>query len=113
MKGARGSLADHGIAVAGTPTSLAAIDLELDPYDPERVQGHNLDLVTIQRMLSRLAVLPLAERLKVPGLHPRRASAIVAGIVILIEAMRAFDLAGIEVSEHDILYGAALDAART
>jgi exopolyphosphatase/guanosine-5'-triphosphate,3'-diphosphate pyrophosphatase len=105
--------AREGIAVAGTPTSLAAIDLELDPYDPERVHGHRLSLGSIQRMLSQLASMPLDERLGVTGLQPGRAPTIVAGIVILVEVMRAFGLDEVEVSEHDILWGAALDAALT
>jgi exopolyphosphatase/guanosine-5'-triphosphate,3'-diphosphate pyrophosphatase len=105
------ALAKEGIAVAGTPTSLAAIDLELDPYDPERTDGHRLSLQRVQRLLSRLACLPLAERLKLKGLSSGRAPTIIAGVVILIEIMRAFALDGIEVSERDILHGAALDAA--
>jgi exopolyphosphatase/guanosine-5'-triphosphate,3'-diphosphate pyrophosphatase len=100
--------AERGIAVAGTPTSLAAIDQQLDPYDPERVHGYRLSLESIQRMLSRLASVPLSERLEVTGLHPDRAPTIVAGVVILIEVMRSFGLAEIEVSEHDILHGAAI-----
>jgi exopolyphosphatase/guanosine-5'-triphosphate,3'-diphosphate pyrophosphatase len=100
-----------GIAVAGTPTSLAAIDQELDPYDPERVHGYVLSLDAIQHMYSMLSGKSLEERLNVPGLHPGRAPTIVAGVVILIQAMRAFGLQEIEVSEHDILYGAALEAA--
>jgi len=100
-----------GIAVAGTPTSLAAIDQELDPYDPEKVHGYVLTLDAIQRMYSMLSGKSLEERLKVPGLHPGRAPTIVAGVVILIQAMRAFGLQQIEVSEHDILHGAALEAA--
>ncbi len=111
LKGEAIARARDGIAVAGTPTSLAAIDLALDPYDPEAVQGHRLDLTTIQRMLSRLAAMPLGERLEVAGLHPDRAPTIVAGVVILIQAMRAFGLSEIEVSEHDILWGAALEAS--
>jgi len=103
--------AGAGIAVAGTPTSLAAIELELEPYDPARVDGHVLSLPSIQRMLSRLASVPLAERVEIPGLHPDRAPTIVAGVVILVEAMRAFGLKQIQVSEHDILYGAAIAAA--
>jgi exopolyphosphatase/guanosine-5'-triphosphate,3'-diphosphate pyrophosphatase len=103
--------AREGIAVAGTPTSLAAIDLELDPYDPEAVQGHRLSLSTIQRTCSRLSAMPLTERLEVTGLHADRAPTIVAGIVILIQVMRVFGLSEIEVSEHDILYGAALESA--
>jgi exopolyphosphatase/guanosine-5'-triphosphate,3'-diphosphate pyrophosphatase len=101
----------RAIAVAGTPTSLAAIDQELEPYDPERVHGHKLELRPIQRMLSRLSALPLAERLRIPGLHPGRAPTIVAGTVILVQVMRAFGIEEIEVSERDILHGSALSAA--
>ena len=101
--------ATAGVAVAGTPTSLASIELGLEPYDPKRVHGHRLSLPTIQRLLSRLASAPLSERAEIPGLHPDRAPNIVAGVVILVETMRAFGLEQIEVSEHDILYGTALD----
>jgi exopolyphosphatase/guanosine-5'-triphosphate,3'-diphosphate pyrophosphatase len=102
-----------GIAVAGTPTSLAAIEQELEPYDPEKVHGYVLTLDGIQRMYSMLSGKTLEERLKVTGLHPGRAPTIVAGVVILIQVMRAFGLQRIEVSEHDILHGAALEAAES
>ncbi len=101
----------EGIAVAGTPTSLAAIEMKLVPYDPARVHGHVLSLPAIQRMLSTLASVSLAERVQIAGLHPDRAPTIVAGVVILVEVMRAFALERIGVSEHDILYGAAIAAA--
>jgi len=99
-----------GIAVAGTPTSLASIELGLEPYDPAQVHERTLDLRLIQRLLSQLASAPLAKRAEIPGLHPDRAQSIVAGVVILVEAMRAFGLEEIEVSEHDILYGVAIGA---
>jgi exopolyphosphatase / guanosine-5'-triphosphate,3'-diphosphate pyrophosphatase len=107
-----GVAASQAIAVAGTPTSLAAVELELEPYDPSRVHGHVLALPQIQRMLSQLASVPLVERVEIPGLHPDRAPTIVAGVVILVEAMRAFGLERVTVSEHDILYGTAIAAAR-
>jgi exopolyphosphatase/guanosine-5'-triphosphate,3'-diphosphate pyrophosphatase len=107
-----GVTASRGIAVAGTPTSLAAVELGLEPYDPSRVHGHTLALPSIQRMLSQLASVPLAERVEIPGLHPDRAPTIVAGVVILVEVMRAFSLEEIGVSEHDILYGTAISASR-
>jgi exopolyphosphatase / guanosine-5'-triphosphate,3'-diphosphate pyrophosphatase len=106
-----GSRAVRAIAVAGTPTSLAAIDQQLEPYDPDRVHGYRLGLRAAQRMLSRLASVPLAERLRIPGLHPGRAPTIVAGTVILVQAMRAFGFEEIEVSERDILHGSALSAS--
>jgi len=96
-----------GIAVAGTPTSLAAVELKLEPYDSDRVHGHVLSLGEVQHQLSSLASLSLDERRRVQGLHPDRAPTIIAGIVILVETMRAFGLDRVEVSEHDILYGVA------
>ena len=101
---------EEGIAVAGTATSLAAIDQELDPYDPDKVHGHRLGRGTCERIVAQLAALTVAERRGVKGLHPDRAPTIVAGAVILLESMRAFDLDEIEVSEADILHGAALAA---
>ena len=99
------------IAVAGTATSCAAIAQELEPYDPARVEGYVLELGLLELLLARLADLPLAERRKVVGLHPDRAPTIVAGIAILIEALRLFGLDRAEVSERDILWGAALARA--
>lgn len=96
------------IAVAGTATSLAAIHQRLEPYDPARVHGYVLGLDDCERVLERLIPLPVAERRRVAGLHPDRAPTIVAGVVILVEVLRAFGLDRVEVSEHDILRGAAL-----
>jgi exopolyphosphatase/guanosine-5'-triphosphate,3'-diphosphate pyrophosphatase len=100
-----------GIAVAGTATSAASIDLELDPYDPERVNGYPLPLQTVEQLQQRLAAMREPQRRAVMGLNPDRAPTIVAGMIILGEAMRTFGLELVEVSEHDILYGAALLAA--
>jgi exopolyphosphatase / guanosine-5'-triphosphate,3'-diphosphate pyrophosphatase len=103
--------ADDGVAVAGTPTQFAAVDQQLEPYDPQQVDGYRLSLTSCERILAELSSLPLAERRQVTGLHPDRAPAIIAGGVILVETMRAFGLDSVEASEHDILEGAALDAA--
>ena len=103
--------ADRGIGVAGTVTSLAALDLGLVEYDADRVHGHQLSREGVERQLDRLAALPLAERREVPGLEPERAPVIVAGAAILLEVMRHLGLTEIEVSERDLLDGAALEAA--
>jgi exopolyphosphatase/guanosine-5'-triphosphate,3'-diphosphate pyrophosphatase len=102
---------EEAIGVAGTLTSLAAIDLELDPYDRATVHGHVLSLETIEREVARLAGLPLAERIEVRGLHPRRAPVIVAGGIIVREALARLGLDALRVSERDILHGIALEAA--
>jgi exopolyphosphatase/guanosine-5'-triphosphate,3'-diphosphate pyrophosphatase len=103
--------AREGVAVAGTPTSFAAIDLELEPYDRDRVDGHVLPLQRCEQILADLARRPVAERRGVRGLHPDRAPTIVAGGIILVEAIKLFELTEIRVSEHDILDGAAIEAA--
>ena len=98
----------RALGVAGTPTSLAAIAQDLEPYDSERVHGYRLTAAERDAIFERLVAMPLAQRKQVKGLHPDRAIAILPGIVILTEIMRLFDLDAIEVSEHDILRGAAL-----
>jgi exopolyphosphatase/guanosine-5'-triphosphate,3'-diphosphate pyrophosphatase len=99
---------DRALGVAGTPTSLAAIAQELDPYDPPRVQGYELTAGQRDALFADLAAMTLEQRKRVIGLHPDRAVAILPGIVILKEVMDLFNLDAIEVSEHDILRGAAL-----
>jgi exopolyphosphatase/guanosine-5'-triphosphate,3'-diphosphate pyrophosphatase len=101
----------QAIGVAGTVTALAALDLGLVEYDPQRVQGHRLSRTGVDAQLRRLAALPPDERRRVPGLEPERASVIVAGAAILREILDAYGLNEIEASERDILDGAALAAA--
>jgi exopolyphosphatase/guanosine-5'-triphosphate,3'-diphosphate pyrophosphatase len=101
----------RAIGVAGTVTTLAALDLGLDAYDRERVDGHRLSLEGARAQLDRLAALPLEQRREVPALEPERAPVIVAGAVILTETLAHFGLDAIEVSERDILDGIALAAA--
>jgi exopolyphosphatase/guanosine-5'-triphosphate,3'-diphosphate pyrophosphatase len=101
----------RGIAVAGTATSAASIDQELDPYDPARVHGYVLQLGTVELLLARLADMTEQQRRLLVGLNPDRAPTIVAGMILLGEALRAFELEQVDVSEHDILYGGALRLA--
>jgi exopolyphosphatase / guanosine-5'-triphosphate,3'-diphosphate pyrophosphatase len=96
---------EQGIAVAGTATSLAAID------GAEELHGYRMSLATCERILAMLAAMPLEERRRVKGLHPDRAPTIVAGAVILTESIRSVGLDEVEVSVADILHGAALVAA--
>ncbi len=99
----------HAIGVAGSATSLGAIAQRLDPYDPAKVHGYVLSGDERDRILDHLASLPLEQRREVPGLDPARAPTIVAGVIILTEVMSLFGLEEIEISEHDILRGAALE----
>jgi exopolyphosphatase / guanosine-5'-triphosphate,3'-diphosphate pyrophosphatase len=102
---------ERAIGVAGTVTSLAALDLGLAEYDQEQVHGHSLSTASVAEQLDRLASLPLDERRRLPGLEPDRAPVIVAGAAILGAILRRYSLGAIEASEHDLLHGAALAAA--
>jgi exopolyphosphatase / guanosine-5'-triphosphate,3'-diphosphate pyrophosphatase len=99
------------VGVAGTVTTLAAIDLDLEREVPELVDGHALTRATIEALLEHLSALPLAERRGVRGLMPERAPTIVAGTAIAAEVLRAAGADELVVSERDILHGAALAAA--
>ena len=99
------------VGVAGTITSLAGLDLALEEYDPDLVQGHVLGRNSVRRELARLASLPLAERRRLKPLDPERAPVIVAGALIVRELLDYFGLERLEVSERDLLDGIALEAA--
>jgi exopolyphosphatase / guanosine-5'-triphosphate,3'-diphosphate pyrophosphatase len=100
------------IGVGGTITSIAALDLGLEDYDPKQLHGHPLSRTGVAAQLERLAALPVAERGELPALDPDRAPVIVGGAVILQEALERFGLESIEASEHDLLDGAALEASK-
>ena len=99
------------VGVAGTVTTLAALDLRLDEYDSDRVDGHRLTRAGVDAQLARLAGVPLDVRREIPALEPERAPVIVGGAVVVREVLRRYDLDALTVSERDILDGAALAAA--
>ena len=103
--------ARNAIGVAGTVTTLATLDLGDAEYDPARTHGHRISLASVEAQLERLAAMTSEERTTVLGIEPGRASVIVAGVVVLREIMTAYGLDEIEVSERDVLHGAAFAAA--
>jgi exopolyphosphatase / guanosine-5'-triphosphate,3'-diphosphate pyrophosphatase len=103
--------ADRAVGVAGTVTTLAVLDLGLDEPEGRRTHGHRLTLDAVRAQRERLAALPLEERRRIRGLHPERAPVIVAGAVIVEQVLDGLGLDALEVSERDILHGAALAAS--
>jgi exopolyphosphatase / guanosine-5'-triphosphate,3'-diphosphate pyrophosphatase len=98
---------DRAVGVAGTVTTAAAIEVD----GATTVHRHRLRRDAIDEILDRLAALPLGERRQVPGLDPARAPVIVAGLLVLRTILERYGLDSIEVSERDLLHGAALAAA--
>src|SRR5262249_8125352 len=103
--------ARSAIGVAGTITSLAALALGLEEYDRDRVHGFELTAGELEVQLHRLASVPLEQRRKLRPLDPDRAPVIVGGALIAREVLEFFGLDVLEISERDILDGAAFAAA--
>ena len=101
--------ADTAVGVAGTVTTIAALDLGLEEYDPDRIHGHAISRGAVGEQTARLAAMTVAERAEI--VEPGRAPVIVAGAAILSEVLDFYGLDAIEASERDILHGAALAAA--
>ena len=100
----------HLVGTAGTVTTLAALDLGLEHYDPERVQGHALSREAVHRLLERLGALPVAERAALPCLDPGRADLIIPGIAIVMATLEEVGLETLRVSDYGLREGLLVEA---
>jgi len=96
------------VGVGGTITSLAAVDLSLDPYDPQRVHGHRMSAGRVDSLARGLCTMPLALRRRLPGLMPERADVVCAGARVVRTALQVLQVTELVVSESDLLWGAVL-----
>ena len=97
------------IGVAGTVTTLAAIDLNLPVYDPKRVSGHFIRLEAIEQTYESLRTKSVGEMIRAfPQIQLGRADIILAGIIVLIEALKRFGVRGITTSDRGLRYGLVL-----
>jgi len=95
------------VGVAGTVTSLAALVHQVVPYDHSRIHGSRLSRQSLETERERLASMPLAVRLRLPALEPRRADLIVAGAVLLEEIVRFARASEVVVSDRGVRWGLA------
>jgi len=95
------------VGVAGTVTTLAAMDLQLSEYDPLRVSGHRLSLRVIEEASAMLAQKTIDEIRHIPQIHPDRADILLAGVVILREVMKQCGWKEITASDRGLRYGFA------
>lgn len=99
------------VAVAGTATTVQAIALGLERYDPDAIHRTTLHRRTVEETARRLAAMTTAERAALPVMVPGREDVIVAGVQILLEAMERWGFERCLVSERDILDGLLLEMA--
>jgi exopolyphosphatase/guanosine-5'-triphosphate,3'-diphosphate pyrophosphatase len=94
------------LGLAGTVTSLAALDAGLTHYDPTRTHGYRLTRARVEALHDELCALPVEAR-AARLLEPQRAGVILGGTLVLVEILSYFERAEIVVSERDILDGLA------
>jgi exopolyphosphatase/guanosine-5'-triphosphate,3'-diphosphate pyrophosphatase len=93
------------VGLAGTVTTIAAIELGLPDYDRDRIHHFVLTRQAAEDVFRTLATEPRAERVHNPGLEEGRVDVIVGGAAVLVAVMRFFDFNECLVSEADILDG--------
>jgi exopolyphosphatase/guanosine-5'-triphosphate,3'-diphosphate pyrophosphatase len=96
------------VAVAGTATTLAALELELEPYDPERVEGFRMSAAQLAGWIERLAPMTVARRRALPGMESGREDVILAGLIVLQESLLALRSDALRVSGRGVRHGVAL-----
>jgi exopolyphosphatase/guanosine-5'-triphosphate,3'-diphosphate pyrophosphatase len=109
---ARGLAAPGGgrlVGVAGTVTTLSAVAQELPVYDAERVHGATLALAEVEALTARFAGLTVAERAALPGMEPKRADVILAGAIVVAEAMALLGFDRLTVSDRGVRWGLLYD----
>lgn len=111
-------LADAGVNPAattvigsgGTATALAALDLGLDRYEADKVQGYNLDFAGITKIAGNIAELTVEERNMLPGMEGGRGDIILAGIEIYQEILATIEVEGMIISDYGLLEGILLSS---
>ncbi len=93
------------VGLAGTITTVAAIEMGLPEYDAERIHHFRLKREAAEDVFRTLATESLEQRRHNPGLEPGRADVIVGGAIVLVSILRAFEFDEMLVSEADILDG--------
>lgn len=92
-------------AIGGTATTMAAVALALEKYDPAVIDGTRIGVAQAGEMAQKLLSMPVDEVMKMRGMDPRRADIIGGGSLLMYRIMRMLGLSEITVSERDNLEG--------
>jgi exopolyphosphatase/guanosine-5'-triphosphate,3'-diphosphate pyrophosphatase len=93
------------VGLAGTVTTVAAVELGLPEYDAEKIHGFRLTRAAVEDVFRTFATETAAQRATNPGLEPGRVDVIVGGVAVLAGILRTLDVDEVLVSESDILDG--------
>ncbi|MDP3981044.1 MAG: Ppx/GppA family phosphatase [Chlamydiota bacterium] len=98
---------EHLIGTAGTITTLGAIHLALETYQPDLIHKSEIQYTDVVRIHELLSECSLNERKSIKGLEAQRADIINAGVLILLSIMKIFSCHGLTISDHGLLFGLA------
>jgi len=101
------------IGTAGTATTLGSMRLEMEQYNPERINGLVLEKFWLTQLCAHLAQMVIARRSKIPGLEQGREDIILAGALVILEMMDVFDFSRFTVSDAGLLEGLFLELCRS
>lgn len=107
IPGFDGYLSGTVIGIGGTITTVAAIEIGLDPFDPAKIEGFRLTAAATEDVFRTIATESLADRVFNPGLNKDRAAVIVGGTCVLVEMMRQFGVSQLSVSNAGLIEGVA------
>lgn len=93
------------VGVAGTVTSLAALDLRLESWDPDRVQGHRMGIATIRALGEKLWPMTVEARCREIGIDPRRADLVAVGAWYLHAICEHLGVDEVVVSDRGLRWG--------
>ena len=99
--------AGEPVGIAGTMTTLAAVSMQLVPYDGARVHGHVMTRQELEAVLDRIAALDVESRRRLPGMEPKRADVIVAGAVIAVSLLDRWGATTVRISDRGVRWGLA------
>ncbi len=99
------------LATAGTPTTLAAISLEMEKYNPNIINGFKLKIEEVEKIFKTLCKLNAKERLHIKGMEKGREDLIIPGILILLETMEKFNFNEMIVCGYGLREGVTIAAA--
>ncbi len=98
------------IGTAGTIETLAALlNLDKNGQVPDRIHGFEIELSQLRNLINRLRRMTVAERSAMEGMSDRRAEIIVAGAVVLQEAMAMMGIQTLTVCERSLREGVIVD----
>lgn len=100
--------AEQLVGIAGTITTLAAMQLQMDIYDSLTIDNSPITISKVEKIISVLKKKTLSQRKKMPGLKPKRADVILAGALILVEVMQHLKFTEILVSDRGVRFGLIL-----